>query len=115
MAQTGHYHFRGRRFSTYRWDNGVDGQEIYHHEGYADPKFQVYDPGASPQFAAGQGLSWECYWENPTDNNFKFGPFTDINEHCNWFGFYYPTESVNESITCVKSGGVSVTTVRHGQ
>jgi hypothetical protein len=112
FAQTGHYHFRGRRFRTYRWDDGQRGEEFYAHDGYDDPKFEVHSPPV--YFAPGQGLQWECYWENRTDSDFEFGPFTDTNEHCNWFGFYYPTGSLNESITCVKENGVAVTTVRQG-
>ncbi|MGH7788634.1 MAG: hypothetical protein ACRERC_17315 [Candidatus Binatia bacterium] len=111
FAETGHYHFRGKRFSTFRWD-GSQGEEIYHHEGYADPLFLVHSPPLD--FAEGQGLQWECFWENPNDIEYKFGPFTDINEHCNFFAFYYPTTTPDESITCVKSGGTSVTTVRAG-
>jgi hypothetical protein len=113
FAQTGHYHFRGKRFHTYRWDNGGRGELLYTHEDYADPKFEVYAPAL--QFDAGQGLEWECYWENPNDVEYKFGPFTDINEHCNYFAFYYPTATPNESITCVQTDGVAVTTVRTGE
>lgn len=113
MGQTGHYHFRGRHFTTYRWDDGVRGESIYEYEGYDDPPFLVYEPAASPTFAPGQGLQWECLWINNTGTDFKFGPFTDTNEHCNWFGFYYPTDGSNEAITCVKKDGVVTTTVRH--
>ena len=113
FAQTGHYHFRGKRFTTYRLDGDVLGDQIYNYEGYLDPLFQVYDPPLS--FAAGQGLRWECYWENPNDVDYPFGPFTDTNEHCNLFAFYYPTTSPNESITCVKDHGVQTTTVRTGE
>jgi len=112
MAETGHYHFRGRHFQTFLWDDGVRGAQIYDYLGYDDPPFAVHDPPLP--FAPGQGLQWECYWENNTDMDFKFGPFTDTNEHCNWFGFYYPTHSLNEAITCVKQNGVSTTTVRQG-
>ncbi|MBI1816803.1 MAG: hypothetical protein HYR72_17630 [Deltaproteobacteria bacterium] len=110
MAETGHYHFRGRHFWAYRWDNNMLGDLTYEYVGYDDPPFAVHAPPL--EFAAGQGLQWQCYWENNTDNDFKFGPFTDTNEHCNWFGFYYPTDTDNEAITCVKKDGVSVTTVR---
>lgn len=113
MAQTGHYHFRGRRFTTYRLDReGNQGEVLYRHEGYNDPKFEVYDPAGSPGFDVGEGLRWECYWENPYDMDFTFGPFTDTNEHCNLFAFYYPAASPGEAITCVKDQGVSTTTVR---
>ena len=112
IAQTGHYHFRGRRFSTYDWYNGQRGAEIYHFEGYSDPIFEVYDPPLP--IAAQHGLEWECYWENPNDVDYKFGPFTDTNEHCNLFAFYYPTASLHESITCVRKDGVDTTLVRTG-
>jgi len=115
FAQTGHYHFRGKRFSTYLWYDGVRGDEIYHHEGYDDPKFEAYPPATAPFFAPGMGLEWECYWENPTEHEFTFGPFTDTNEHCNLFAFYYPAGSPNESITCVEQDGVATTTVRQGE
>jgi len=114
MAQTGHYHFRGRRFSTFRWNDGVRGEEIYRHLGYDDPLFTVYDPFNSPTFAAGEGLQWECYWENYDDVDYDFGPFTDTNEHCNLFAFYYPTQTPNEFISCIAENGVSTTTVRQG-
>lgn len=112
MAQTGHYHFRGRRFRTYRWDDGERGDLIYEHEGYDDPLFQVYDPSDPLVFAAGQGLQWECLWMNDTGSDYEFGAFTDTNEHCNLFGFYYPTDAPQESMTCVKENGVATTAVR---
>ena len=113
MAETGHYHFRGRHFQTFLWNGSGQGEKIYDYQGYDDPPFAVHDPAIV--FAAGQGLQWECAWENNTDNEYKFGPFTDTNEHCNWFGFYYPTGAVNEAITCVKKDGVSTTTVHSSQ
>lgn len=113
FAETGHYHFRGKRFTTYRWDDGERGPLLYQHEGYSDPLFLVHDPPLP--FAAGQGLEWECYWENPNDVEYTFGPFTDTNEHCNLFAFYYPAATPNESITCVRDHGVDTTTIRTGQ
>lgn len=112
IAQTGHYHFRGKRFSTFLWKDGARGAEIYRHEGYDDPAFTVYDPVNAPTFAPGEGLQWECYWENPNNVTYEFGPFTDLNEHCNLFAFYYPADGQNEAITCVAEDGESVTTVR---
>jgi hypothetical protein len=112
FAETGHYHFRGRRFSTYEWYDGVRGAEVYLHEGYDDPLFLIHSPPLVIE--AGHGLEWECHWENPNDIDYPFGAFTDINEHCNFFAFYYPTGSPNESITCVTSEGVAKTTVRQG-
>ena len=50
--------------------------------------------------------------DNRSDRDYEFGPFTDENEHCNVFAFYYPTQSRTESTTCVVENGVSTTTVR---
>ena len=71
----------------------------------------------SPPLAleAGHGLEWECYWENPNDIDYPFGPFTDANEHCNFFAFYYPTGTPNEWITCVTKGRISATTSHQGE
>jgi hypothetical protein len=113
FAETGHYHFRGRRFTTYLWNDGVRGESVYQYEGYDDPVFTLHQPPLA--LDSGQGLEWECYWENPNDIEYTFGPFTDTNEHCNFFAFYYPTASPNESITCVRDQGVDVTTVRTGE
>jgi hypothetical protein len=110
IAQSGHYHFRGRRFDTFRWD-GTRGEQLYHHQGYDDPLFLAQDADA-PRFEAGEGLEWECTWENASDDTFEFGPYTDVNEHCNLFGFYYPTETADEAITCVKTETEEATTVR---
>jgi hypothetical protein len=115
FAQTGHYHFRGKRFTTFLWNDGTRGDEIYRYEGYDDPPFLVYPPGGEPSFAPGEGLQWECYWENNDDVDYEFGPFTDTNEHCNLFAFYYPAQTNSEFITCIAEDGVSTTTVRHPQ
>jgi len=116
MAMTGHYHFRGRVFTVQPLDvNGVPGPEIYHHEGYDDPLFEVFDDPTAPRFTPGEGLRWTCTWVNNTDNDYEFGPFTDTNEHCNFFAFYYPAAGRHEATYCVKKDGVNTTTVRSSE
>jgi hypothetical protein len=113
MAMTGHYHFRGRVFSTELLDvNGNPTSEVYHHEGYEDPLFLTYDGPSAPRIEPGEGLRWTCTWDNTTDTDFEFGPFTDANEHCNLFAFYYPAQGRSEATYCVKKDGVETTTVR---
>ena len=112
ISETGHYHFRGREFSTFLWDNGVRGEQIYDYVGYNDPPFQIHNPPLV--FVPGEGVQWQCYYENNTDNDFSFGPFTDANEHCNWFASYYPTDSLDESITCVTKDNQLTMAVRAG-
>lgn len=111
MAMTGHYHYRGREFTTKRLENG---DALYEHEGYEDPEFEIYDPAIAPGFEPGEGFEWTCTYDNRDPVDYEFGPFTDQNEHCNVFAFYYPTQTRMESTTCIREDGVATTTVRAG-
>jgi hypothetical protein len=105
LAITGHYHYRGVHFTAGTWD-GHTGTQIYAYDGYLDPAFVRFND--SPPIVP--GLTWTCTYDNPTDDTFTFGPFTDKNEHCNLFAFYYPTSAPEEDITCVqKDSQVTVT------
>jgi hypothetical protein len=105
LALTGHYHFRGQEFTVNVWDGTTTGAGLYAFRGYLDPLFRKYGPEAQGI----PGLEWTCTYQNDTDAEYRFGPFTDDNEHCNLFGFYYPAEGRREFMTCVqKEGEVSV-------
>ena len=45
--------------------------------------------------------------------DYTFGPFTDRNEHCNLFGFYYPTAGESEFMTCVQKESIVVVNVKN--
>lgn len=110
LGLTGHYHFRGTRFTVNSWDGVSDGESLYAFEGYNEPLFKAF--GAPGPEAEVPGLSWTCTYTNDTDTTFTFGPFTDRNEHCNLFGFYYPTEGTREFTTCVQENGYAQVEVR---
>ena len=108
LALTGHYHYRGVRFTAASWD-GVSGQQLYDQEGYLDPGFLRFTEETAPLVS---GLQWTCMYDNHDDQTYTFGPFTDRNEHCNLFAFYYPTSTPDEFTTCVQQNGTVTTTVR---
>jgi hypothetical protein len=108
LAVTGHYHFRGVKFTAGTWD-GTTGNDIYTYNGYLDPPFQRF--GANEVEAP--GLQWTCDYQNDTDQTYTFGPFTDRNEHCNVFAFYYPTIGTDEFMTCVQKDQVVTVNVRN--
>ena len=111
LAITGHYHYRGTHFTAGAWD-GQTVTPLYAYDGYLDPAFVRYNSN-NPVVP---GLTWTCTYDNPTDQQFTFGPFTDKNEHCNMFAFYYPTNTPQEDLTCVqKDGAVTVTVHDRGQ
>jgi hypothetical protein len=109
MALTGHYHFRGQGFTVNAWDGATTGDRLYEFEGYSEPVFQRYVGDHQPEV---QGLEWTCHYRNDGDAEYRFGPFTDANEHCNLFGFYYPTEGDHEFLTCVQESGAVRVDVR---
>ena len=108
LALTGHYHYRGTHFTAGAWD-GQNTTPLYAYDGYLDPPFLRYSDENAPVVP---GLTWTCTYENTTDETFTFGPFTDKNEHCNMFAFYYPTNTPQEDLTCVQKDG-TVTVTRH--
>jgi hypothetical protein len=102
MALTGHYHFRGVTFEVYRVHaDGAVGELLYEDEGYAEPPFRQYPRDEPLVLRAGEGLEWRCTYENRDLVTYEFGPYTEENEHCNLFGFYYPTATPQEAIDCV--------------
>jgi hypothetical protein len=110
LALTGHYHFRGKEFTTNVWDGTSTGAEIYHATGYKDPAFKRWGAG---QMDNVPGIEWTCTYQNDTDQDLTFGPFTDDNEHCNLFAFYYPAVGKNEFMTCVQKDHVVTVNVRN--
>ena len=110
IGMTGHYHFRGVHFTANVWDGTNTGPLVYEQVGYLEPLFKAYGEGVLSNVP---GIQWTCTWDNPTDNTFKFGPFTDQNEHCNLFAFYYPSVGKTEAMTCVKENEQVTVTVRH--
>jgi hypothetical protein len=103
LALTGHYHFRGKEFTVNTWDGQTTGEQLYQFDGYTEPVFKRYSGKFQPEV---QGLEWTCRYENYTTDELTFGPFTDRNEHCNLFGFYYPTVGEHEFMTCVQQDTV---------
>lgn len=102
MAFTGHYHYRGVEFEAYRVQaDGALGERVYRHTGYEEPPFVQYPPAKPLVLRPGEGIEWRCTYRNDTGQTLEFGPYTETNEHCNLFGFYYPTATPQEAIDCV--------------
>ena len=110
LALTGHYHFRGKEFTTNVWDGQTEGDQLYRFDGYTEPVFERFAGKFQPEVP---GLEWTCTYENDTDQTFTFGPFTDRNEHCNLFAFYYPAAGDQEFMTCVQKDNVVTVNVSH--
>ncbi len=101
LSLTGHYHYRGTRFTAHAWD-GALGKLLYAEQGYLEPVVATFGAAEAPTV---DGIEWMCEYENPDDVTYTFGPFTDRNEHCNLFASYYPASLPHEDITCVQDHG----------
>ena len=101
LGITGHYHFRGKQFDAYRVNaDGSRGELLYEYKGFDQPVFQQYSDNPIV-LHKGEGLEWQCTYQNDTDKTFCFGPDAAVQEHCILFGSYYPTDTVQEAITCL--------------
>jgi len=110
----GHYHFRGHQFDAYRVNaDGSRGELLYEYKGFDQPAFQQYSDNPIV-LHKGEGLEWQCTYQNDTDKTFCYGPNAATQEHCILWGQYYPTDSVQEAITCLHDknpDGTDVTTL----
>ena len=94
----GYYRFRGVAFSVYRVKaDGTLGELVYQHQGYDQPDLQQYSEPLV--LHAGEGLEWRCTYVNLNDGTCFQCPRHP--EQCVLFGAYYPTETPQETITCV--------------
>jgi hypothetical protein len=97
----GHYHFRGHQFDAYRVNaDGSRGELLSEYKGFDQPAFQQNSDNPIV-LHKGEGLEWQCTYTNDTDKTFVYGPNAATQEHCILWGQYYPTDSVQEAITCL--------------
>lgn len=80
LTLTPHMHSLARGFEA--WTTG--GELLYEGEGWFDPVTARFEP--SVPLAAGEGLTFTCSWENPTDTVVTFGEQSG-DEMCFTFGF----------------------------
>ena len=51
----------------------------------------------------GEGIEWRCAYVNNSNMNILGAPGPQgVREHCLLFGAYYPTETPQEAIDCVR-------------
>ena len=118
---TGHFHENGTRVTV--WHEPQDGEvrKIYETFNWEDPGNAVYSSrtdnpsmdalsagewGAESGYIhvkAGDVVSFQCEFDNPTDTTVAFGD-TGVDQMCNIFGFYYPTDG--DVWNCVCAGNL---------
>jgi hypothetical protein len=88
-AMMGHFHGRGTRYSVdLRRHGETSGTVVYQATNEQTFEFETFDPAPVP--TDGQGLAFECDYDNTTTNTITWGANTNTQEHCNMAAYYYP-------------------------
>jgi hypothetical protein len=88
FAMTGHFHSRGKKFKTFKWNNGIIGDLIYENDTWSEPPFKTFDPPL--QIQPGDKFLYDCTFDNNSDATVSFGPRVETQEHANAFMYFYP-------------------------
>ncbi|MBM3270197.1 MAG: hypothetical protein FJZ01_21390 [Candidatus Sericytochromatia bacterium] len=113
-ALTGHFHSRGKRFTTYTWDGAKAGEMFYQSANWEEPPFKILD-GLGLPIASGSGVQFVTEYENRSNVRIGFGPWVDVEstppekfkdgvcpcEHANLFLYYYPANPRKELLHSV--------------
>ncbi|MDB5035589.1 MAG: uncharacterized protein JWQ98_2830 [Chlorobi bacterium] len=96
LLMTGHFHSRGKTFIVGHWDGTKLTDTIYQSSAWSDPPILQF---ATPlTVKAGDSIAYITTYENRTDNEIKFGPHVEIEEHANLFTFYYPGPATGKAV-----------------
>jgi hypothetical protein len=91
-AVMGHFHGRGRHYSVdLRKSGEPSGKVIYSAADEQTFEFQRFD--APPVPAPGEGLAYQCDYQNTTNGVITWGANTRTQEHCNMAAYYYPASA----------------------
>lgn len=96
LLMTGHFHSRGKTFTVGHWDGTKLKDTIYHSTAWSDPPILQFDTPLT--IRAGDSLAYFTTFENRTEDEIKFGPHVEYEEHANLFAFYYPAPAGNKAI-----------------
>jgi hypothetical protein len=92
VALMGHFHGRGVGYRVdLRQRGAASGSLVY--EAQDEQTFEFKNYAAEPPMPVvrdGEGLAYECDFENDTGAPITWGPNTSNQEHCNMAAYYYP-------------------------
>lgn len=88
LWMTGHFHSWGKSFRVNRWNGTQMGEEVYRSANWDEPPVQFYNPPL--EVKAGESFVYTTTHVNNTDQEVKFGPHVETEEHSNLFIYYYP-------------------------
>ncbi len=96
LLMTGHFHSRGKTFTVGHWDGTKLTDTIYHSGNWSEPPILQFPTPLT--IKAGDSIAYITTYENRTEDEIKFGPHVEYEEHANLFTFYYPGPANGKAI-----------------
>lgn len=96
LLMTGHFHSRGKTFTVGHWDGTKLIDTIYQSPNWDEPPILQFPTPLT--IKAGDSLAYITTFENKTEDEIKFGPHVEYEEHANLFAFYYPGPADGKAI-----------------
>jgi len=88
---TTHEHKRGSLMTIDKSSSTAAGQNLTMGQPYDNPPFVVYDDNSLLTFNQGEGLRWQCFYNNPDNMTYYFGQSAQSNEMCFLWAYYFPS------------------------
>ena len=88
---TTHEHSRGSLMTVDKSTSTAPGTNLTMGTPWDNPPFVVWDTAHVVTFNPGEGLRWQCNYDNPTTNTYYFGESGLTNEMCFFWAYYYPS------------------------
>ena len=92
FAITTHQHHLGTSIGVAKAaKSGSPGTPLFTNTDWQHPALYRFPDDQPLTFQLGEGLRWECSYNNTTDNHVKFGESGLTDEMCIVWGYYYPS------------------------
>lgn len=92
FALTTHTHSLGTQATVTRSTSAdVVGEPLYTNTDWQHPQLLRYPDAAPLRFQPGEGLRWQCAYNNPSSRTVKFGQSALTDEMCIVWAYYYPS------------------------
>jgi len=88
---TTHEHKRGTLMTVDKSSSTAAGTNLIMGQPFDNPPLLLFDDAHLVSFAPGEGLRWQCFYDNPDPTTYKFGESAQDNEMCFLWAYYFPS------------------------
>jgi len=88
---TTHEHKRGTLMTVDKSSSTAAGTNLIMGQPYDNPPLVLFDDAHLVSFNSGEGLRWQCFYDNPDSTTYHFGESGQSNEMCFYWAYYFPS------------------------